>query len=297
MGLRDWWFGTVERGVQQDGTEVSCTFAGQTILLSHYQEIRADFEAVCSEVHLYRGGDEGMESYGLPPDPRWLAPDPADADAAAMKSLVLAGYVPEIQWPVITFEFGSAVPGRLQWQAVRVGTNPGMDLGYQMQRSAMAENLSSDDFAAKLRDRSEQLSAALLGAYTSSVRRVLESDQRRSVPIRSWSLLARSAVWVTGAALLLWLVLAAPLLPLPAVLIAAIALATAISTVAKAIRIRMLDGNTRRWQRGPTRLRVTSRQEVREARANTHRDLWFGAGGTLFGAVVGWLGTWLLGSG
>jgi hypothetical protein len=117
MGLASWWYGPRSRTYdenREDGIVRAHDLGGQTILLSHLEEIRTDFAVACHEVELFR-----LEPGGALP--RIKVDDPGDADDVVLERLVLVGRVSEFdQWGSIHFEFGSRRSGRLRWEPTRV---------------------------------------------------------------------------------------------------------------------------------------------------------------------------------
>lgn len=299
MGIASWWYGpaSIDRVPHSDLVpESQVLFGGQTLLLSHYQEIYDDFVAGCDEVRLYRNRPDADEFPRDSNSHSALVPDPNEADPAVMEALTLVGYVDHVNWPVIRFTFGSNRPGALSWDPNRV-VGPNSDLRYELSRSALSEQRAlTPEFEDMANERGEEAARRLSIAYQAAKRRVLESGQRRSTPWRRWSLLVSTGIWSLAAGLLLWLILGSEV-PMPALLIAAIALSTSAHMVEVRVRSQLHQRHRNTWDRGPVRLRWTSRAAVRDARVNSRRDLWVGSVTGLVGAVIGaalaWFVPWL----
>ncbi|MEU4388251.1 hypothetical protein [Promicromonospora sp. NPDC023805] len=294
MGIASWWYGPASINYEPSSElmpETHVDFGGQTLLQSHYQEIRKEFEAACDEVRLYRiHNDSGYARSGEALAS--LAPDPNDADQAVLEALTLVGYIDGVQYPVIRFDFGSKRPGVLWWDHFQV-TNPNAELQAGLRRSALSdEHGLPPGFEDMVAERSEKVARRLSGAYEATKRRVLEAGHGRSTPWRRWAMLAGVGSWALAAGLLLWLILGSEA-PLPALLIAAVALATSARSVQVRVHSRLRVRHQSTWQQGPVRLRWTTRTAVREARANSRRDIWVGFIGSLIGAALAWL-TWLV---
>jgi hypothetical protein len=117
MSLGTWWYGQPFRTYHEnrpDGFVRAYDLGGQTILLSHLDEIRADFAQACHKVELLRLDIE-LERQAIKVD------DPGDADDVVLERLVLKGYVSEFdQGGSIDFVFGSRRAGRLRWEPASV---------------------------------------------------------------------------------------------------------------------------------------------------------------------------------
>lgn len=276
------------------GYERRVEFGGQTLLRSHYEEIREDFKAACDKVMLTRYWYDASDLASAG-DERRRIPDPHDADEAALEALALVGYVAEVPVPVIRFTFGSKQPGLLEWDPDKL-EGPGSVLHSQLRRQAGVD--LPPEFEESLARRSQEATQSVQKAYLAAKQRVLEAGQGRSAPWMRWAVLTVIGIWIAAAGLLLWLILGSDA-PLPAVLIAAVALATTGHAVQERVQKGHRDRHSRTWNHGPMRLRWTSREAVREARWNSRRDLKFGLvgtlAGTLFGAVVTWLIPWIAG--
>lgn len=299
MGIATWWYGpaSIDHEPRSEGApETSVEFGGQTLLQSHYQEIRSDFEAACDEVRLYRSHFE--HQFPRDGDTAGVVSDPNDVDEAVLEALTLVGYVGDVNWPVIRFEFGSRRPGALSWDHGRV-TGFNSDLHHERRRKALKlqgealdESGLPPGFEDASNDVSKRVSERLSTAYRAARRRVLEAGQGRAAPWKSWMMLASVGIWFVAAGLLLWLILGSEV-PLPALLIAGLALATTARTVQVRVHNNLSERHSRTWQRGPVRLRWTSRAAVREARANSRRDVWVGSVTGVIGAVIGAALAWL----
>lgn len=272
------------------GFERRVEFGGQTLLLSHYEEIYEDFKAACDDVRLCRWWFDGadLDQAG---DKRNEVLNPDEADEAVREALALVGYVAEVPVPVIRFTFGSKQPGLLEWDPDKL-EGPGSVLHFHLRRQAGAD--LPPEFEESLVRRSQEATQRVQKAYFTAKQRVLEAGHGRSTPWMRWAMLTVIGIWLAAAGLILWLVLGSDA-PLPAVLIAVVALATTGRAVQERVQKRHRDRHSRTWNHGPMRLRWTTRGAVREARWNSRRDLKSGLVGTLFGAVLAWLIPWIAG--
>jgi len=288
MSIGAWWFGPATDGLHEDATH----FGGRVILVSHYDEIRADFEAACDDVVLFRGPAyrDGRYERSAPKSARSILAHPSELDESARDAMTLAGYVDNVDAPVMMLQFGNKVPGVLRWMPSEFSM---ADAGYQgnRRREALAQGPLPDGFDALLADEAFRRAGKIEAAYRAAAQRIEDSDGRRTVPLRSWDFLARAGIWLVGIGLMVWLVLASSW-PVPAYIVAGLAVATSVRASERRIRNRvrrgLYDGT---WERGPLRLRVLTRQDVRDARWNDHRDIKVAVVSAVAGAALTYLFT------
>lgn len=291
MGLALWWYGPPSRTYdenREDGVVRTYELGGQTILLSHLEEIRTDFAVTCHEVVLFR-----LERGGGPP--RIKVDDPGDTDDVVLERLVLVGYVSKFdQWGSIHFEFGSRRPGRLRWEPTRVDEAREQELADLTRRLDRGE-LESDAFekeriavVARADDQKRKLNTALAAAR----RRVVEAGHGRSASSLRRYQAAQTAVWVVLAGLLAWFCYSVwP--TLPTMLVGAIALAAAGATTRPWLKGRFQEHGMDTYQEGPLRLNVNTRERWRQRRYDERQNLKIFLITAPISGAIGYLVGWL----
>lgn len=291
MGLGTWWYGQpflTYHENRPDGFVRGHDLGGQKILLSHLEEIRADFAQVCHKVELLRLSVDGEL-------PRIKVDDPGDADDVVLERLVLIGHVSEFdQWGSIHFEFGSSVPGRLRWEPTRVDEAREQEFA-ELTRRRDRGDLDPEAFEVErvaLMARAENQKAELNAALESARRRVVEAGHGRNPSYQRRYWVARTAFWGVLLGIFAWFCFATwPVIP--TILVGAIALAVAGVTTTRSMKGWFVRRGMGIYAEGPVRLNVNTRERWRQRRHDERQNLkvflYTAPASALIGYLVGWL--------